>query len=84
MMMQLEKPVDVPQPSAHGLLLENTNDCGPQMNQHLSSIEMTASKNEERLSGRKRIVIVGLGMVAISFMYRDPHGREGQYANMIQ
>lgn len=72
-MMQLEKPVGVPQPS-HGLLSENTNDCGPQINQHLSSIDITASKNGERLSGRKRIVIVGLGMVAISFMYRDPHG----------
>lgn len=71
-MMQLEKPVDVPQPSTHGLLSENTNDRDVQMNQHLDSIEITASKNEERLSGRKRIVIVGLGMVAISFMYRDP------------
>jgi hypothetical protein len=83
-MMQLEKPVDVPQPSAHGHLSENMNGSEPQMNQGLSSIELTVSKNEERLNGRKRIVIVGLGLVAISFMYRDPHGREGQYANMIQ
>lgn len=70
-MMQLEKPVDVPQTSAQGLFSENTNGFDPQVNQHLRSIDITASKNGERLEGRKRIVIVGLGMVAISFMYKE-------------